>query len=36
MILDPLPYLTPYLTLIEEKLKLEWSPEQISGWLDLE
>jgi len=24
------------IALIEEKLKLEWSPEQISGWLDLE
>jgi transposase, IS30 family len=24
------------IALIEEKLKLEWSPEQISGWFDLE
>jgi len=31
----PTKMLPPLVTLIESKLKLEWSPEQIAGWLKL-
>ncbi|WP_444930312.1 transposase [Microbulbifer sp. SSSA002] len=32
----PIKILPKTIALIESKLKLQWSPEQVSGWLDLE